>query len=93
VPGGLADLLDVQRADAFLHTGGPVERRRLGPGEVWLERHHAGIDEQQGGVVVEQRCRRHDLVAAGGEEVQEAAPNLGGFHDRVSSGFRVSGTD
>ena len=84
VPGGLADLLDVQGADALLHAGRPVEGRRLDAGEVRLERHHAGVDEQQGGVVVEQRCGGHHLVAAGGEEVQEAAPDLGGFHDRWS---------
>ena len=82
MPGGLADLLDVEGANALLHAGGAVPRRRLRAGEVPLEGHHPGIDEQQGGVVVEQWRGGHDLVAAGGEEVEEPAPDLGGSHDR-----------
>ncbi len=54
VPGGLAHLLDVQRAHALLHARGALPRRRLLAEEVGLERHHAGVDEQQVGVVVEQ---------------------------------------
>ena len=83
VPGGLADLLDVEGADALLHAGRPVEGRGLDAGEVRLEGHHAGVDEQQGGVVVEQGRGGHHLVAARGEEVQEAAPDLGGFHESM----------
>ena len=82
MPGGLADLVDVEGPNALLHACCAVERRRLSSGEVPLEGHHAGIDEQQGGIVVQQRCGRHDFVVTGGEEIQEAAPNLGGFHDR-----------
>ena len=84
VPGGLADLLDVEGADALLHRRRPVPWRGLGPGEVGLEGHHPRVHEQQGRVVVEQRCRRHHLVAARGEVVQEAAPDLGGSHSRWS---------
>ena len=83
VPGGLADLFDVEGADALLHAGRAVVRGRLVTDEVRLERHHAGVDEQQGGVVVEQWRRRHHGVAATGEELQEAAPDLGGFHASV----------
>ena len=54
--GRLADLVDVEGADALLHARRTVEGRRLGPDEVLLERHHAGVDEQQGWIVVQQRC-------------------------------------
>ena len=91
VPGGAADLLDVEGPHALLHAGGPVERWRLRPGEVRLERHHAGVDEQQGRVVVEQRCGRHHLVAAGAEIVQEAAPDIGGSHRVVLAGWSMTG--
>ena len=77
----LADLFDVERPDAFLHARSAIERRSLGAGEIPLEGHHAGVDEQQCRIVVQQRRRRHDLVITCCEEIQEAAPNLGGFHD------------
>jgi hypothetical protein len=43
--GGLADLVNVERADALLHAGRTVEGGRLGADEVFLEGHHASIDE------------------------------------------------
>src|SRR6185436_3379989 len=76
----LANFVDVERTDAFLHAGRTIERRSLGTYEVALERHHAGIDEQQRRVVVQQRGGRHYLVITRCEEIEEAAPNLGGFH-------------
>ncbi len=80
VPGGLADLLDVEGPDALLDARGAVERRLFDAGEVRLERDHAGVHEQQGRVVVEQRRARHDFVPTRGVEVEEPAPDLGGFH-------------
>ncbi len=47
VPRGLADLLDVEGADALLHAGRPRIGRRLPAGQVRDERHHAGDGEQQ----------------------------------------------
>ena len=44
------------------------ERRRLLAEEVRLERDHSGVDEQQVGVVVDERRARHDRVAAALEE-------------------------
>ena len=58
VPGGLADLLDVEGAHALLHAGRALVRRRLLAEQVGLERHHAGVDEQQVGVVEQQRRAR-----------------------------------
>ena len=81
MPGRLANLIDVECPDALLHARGTIKRRGFGADEVLLEGHHSGIDEQQCRIVVEQRCGRHHFVTAGCEEIQEAAPNLGGFHD------------
>ena len=60
--GRLSDLLDVEGAHALLHARGAGERRRLLAEEVRLERDHAGVDEQQVGVVVDERRARHDGV-------------------------------
>ena len=54
VTGGLADLFDVEGPHALLHAHGPVVRRHLLTQEVGLEGHHAGIDEEQVGVVEQQ---------------------------------------
>ena len=54
VPVGLADLFDVERADALLDADRTRVRRRLLTEEVRHERHHAGVDEQQVGVVEQQ---------------------------------------
>ncbi len=80
MPGGLADLLDVTGAHALLHAGGPDPLRGLLAQEVGLERHHAGVDEQQVRVVVDQRRGGHDGVAVLLEERQPATPDLSGFH-------------
>ena len=80
VPRGLADLLDVTGAHALLHAGRPVPRRRLLAQEVRLEGHHAGVDEQQVRVVVDQRRGGDDGVAVLLEERQPATPDLCGFH-------------
>ncbi len=81
MPGGLADLVDVQGADALLHARRALVRRRLLAEEVRHERHHAGVDEQQVRVVEEQRSARDDGVPSALEEAQPAAADLGGLHD------------
>lgn len=80
VPGGLPDLLDVQGAHALLDAGGARELRLDLAQEVRLEGHHAGIDQQQGGVVGDQGRRRNDGVAALLEEAQPAAADLCRLH-------------
>ena len=81
VPGGLADLLDVQGPHALLHRGRPGPGRGLLPEEVGLEGHHPRVHEQQVGVVVQQRRTRHHRVALALEEGQPATADLGGFHE------------
>ena len=80
VPRRLADVLDVGGADALLHARGAVEGRCLLAEEVGLERHHAGVDEQQVGVVGEGRCGGHHGVSGGLEVREESAADLGGVH-------------
>ena len=84
VPGGLADLLDVQSAHAFLDADRPLEGRGLLAGEIGLERHHAGVDEQQGGVVVQQRGRSYLGVSASDEKVEKELSDVSGLHGQVS---------
>ena len=67
--GGVADIVEVvvlaAGAHAFLHRGGADIGPLLRPGEDVLELHHAGIGEEQGGVVARhQRRGRHHGVAA-----------------------------
>ena len=52
VAGGLTDVLDVAGADALLAGGHSVTGRLLLPGKKGLHRGHAGVDEQQAGVVL-----------------------------------------
>src|SRR4029453_9512073 len=81
--GCLADFVDIEGPKALLDTRCAVEGGRLRSDEVPLEGHHASVDEQQSRVVVQQRRRRYDFVITGCEEIEEAAPDLGGFHDVV----------
>ena len=76
VPRGIADIVQIvvlaAGAHALLAGGGARDRAGLKPGEHVLERHHPGVDEHQGRVVIgHQRCRRHHLVALGTEIVEE----------------------
>ena len=80
VAGRLADLFDVVRADALLHVGGALVRRRDVAAQVRDERHHAGDREQQRRVVGDQGRRRHDGVVVLLEIAQEALGELGGLH-------------
>ena len=86
VPGGLAHLFDVQRADALLHVRGPLVRRRPLAEQVRLERLHARDDEEHRGVVGDQGGRRHDGVPLLLEVRKEAAGDLGRLHQWPSSG-------
>ena len=86
VPGGLADLLDVQRAHALLHVGHPPVRRRLLAEQVRLERLHARDDEQHRGIIGDQGGRRHDGVSLLLEIGKEAAGDLCRLHQWPSLG-------
>ena len=77
---GLADLFDVDGADALLHARGARERRGHETGQVRHERHHAGDGEEQRRVVADQGGRGHDGVSAIGEEVEPAAANVCSLH-------------
>ena len=52
VAGGFADVLDVAGADALLAGADTVAGRLLFAGEVGLHGGHAGVDEQQGRIVL-----------------------------------------
>jgi hypothetical protein len=84
VAGRLADLFDVERAHALLHARRTVELGGLLAEEVGLEGNHAGVDEQQVGVFVDEGGARHDRVPPILEEGEPTAPDLGGFHEYES---------
>ena len=98
VAGGVADIVQVivlaPGADAFLRAGGARIGRLGRAGEIVLERHHAGVDEQQGRIVLRhQRRRVHLLVAVGREEVQIGGADLvQAGHLGVSSARSSQGT-
>src|SRR5262249_31434273 len=73
----VADVLDVRGADARLDVAQVGVRRLLGAREVGLERRHARVDEEQGGVVLGQERRAADaLMVLALEIVQEDLANL-----------------
>ena len=77
VAGGVADIVEVvvlaAGAHAFLRRGGADIGPLFRAGEDVLELHHAGIGEEQGGVVARhQRRGRHDGMALGGEKSRNA---------------------
>jgi len=90
VPGGLADLFDVEGPHTLLHARQARRRRRALAQHVGDERHHAGDREQQGRVLGDQRGRGHHDVAPALEVLQPAASDLGGAHAylNVSSNVR-----
>ena len=90
VPGGPAHVVYVQGAHTLLNGDRAAVGGGFLPHEIGFEGHHPGVDEQQGGVVVEKRRARHDGVVVAREEIDEPAPDLGGFHWRVFLGFDVS---
>ena len=60
VAGGLAYIFDIRGTDALLAAGGAeaAVRQELLPGEVFLEGGHAGIDEQEAGLILRHQRRR-----------------------------------
>ncbi len=91
VPRRLPDVLDVGRADTLLDAHGTGVRRRLLAQEVRLERHHAGVDEQQVRVVEEQGRRGHGGVRGSLEVSHEPSADLRGVHQSSPSCPRSSG--
>jgi hypothetical protein len=90
---GVADVLQVVVLAAGAHAA--LRRHRAGvgarvlAGEHVLELHHAGVGEQQGRVVARhQRAGRHDGVALGGEEFEEALADGAAFHGVLSGVVR-----
>ena len=80
---GVADIVEVvvlaTGADAFLAAGGCLVRLRFEAGEDVLERHHAGVDEHQGRVVVrDQRRRRYPDMALLLEKIEKPAADVVG---------------
>src|SRR5258708_6566783 len=84
MPRGLADLIDVLRTDALLDTCRPSPRWAQLPDEVGHELHHAGIDEQQVGVVERKWRTGHDGMAVPFEMFEETTTNVGGLHRYLS---------
>src|SRR3954451_4311616 len=85
VPGRVADVLDVGRAEALLAARQPVLRRRLDAREVRLERVHARRGEQDRRIERrrDERGRREAAVAAALEERQERLADLVGSHPTI----------
>ena len=78
---GIADIFQVimlaAGAHAFLRGRGPVIRPGLGAGEDVLELHHAGIGEQQGGIIARhQRAGGNDLVPVARKILQEGLADI-----------------
>src|SRR5262249_50397290 len=92
VPAGLADLVDVGRANAFLDRRRALVGRGALAEEERHELHHARVDEQQVGVVDgRQRRRRPHGVPVRLEMGQETALDLRGSHRSCRpSGYRSS---
>jgi hypothetical protein len=72
----IADILQIVMltagAHAFLRGGGALIRPRLRPGKDILKLHHAGVCEQQGGIVARHQGRRaDDFMAVTGKEIEE----------------------
>jgi hypothetical protein len=82
---GVADVFQVvvlaAGAHAFLRGRRAVVAALVEAEEDVLELVHPGVGEQQRRVVVRhQRTGGHDLVALGGEEVEELLADFGAFH-------------
>jgi len=80
---GIADIVEIvvlaAGADALLAGSGGRIGSRLEAGEDVLERHHPGIDEHQGRIVMRhQRRRRHDLVLVPRKIVEKGPTNVVG---------------
>ena len=85
VAGGLADLVDVERAHALLVRSHAALRRGLLTKQVRNERHHAGDGEQRGGVRGNKGRRRHDEMVVLGEVVEVSLGDVRSAHERMNS--------
>ncbi len=90
-----ADVLEVvvlaRDPHALLGADGARRRRGGGTEEAVLELDHAGVGEQQGGIVLRhQRPAGKLAVAALGEVVDEAPPDLVALHDSRFGRSRIS---
>ncbi len=96
VAGGVADVLDVAGADALLTGAHPVAGGLLLAGEEGLHGCHAGVDEQQGRVVLgDEREAGQTEMALGLEEGEEHLAQfidaeVFGFHGNYLLDFGVS---
>src|SRR5207244_6074423 len=78
-------------AQALLRVHYPRMRWFVDAEENILERHHAGVGKEQGGITGRNQGRaRHDLMAACGEETQKAIADLFPSH-RLCFLLRVPG--
>jgi hypothetical protein len=81
VPGRVSDVVEVvvlaAGAHALLRRRRPDRRRGLGAGEDVLERHHAGVDEQQRRIALRHEGRgRDDGVVVAAEVAQELTADI-----------------
>ena len=80
--------VDIYRAEALLHRGGPRPRRTLITHEERLKRHHAGDGEQDRRVMGDETGRGNGRVSPINEELGERLAEVvgverrGGGHDR-----------
>jgi hypothetical protein len=83
---GVADVVQIvvlaAGAHAALRGGGAHVGALVLAGEHVLELHHAGVGEQQRGIVARhQRAGGDDGVALGGEKIEEFLAGFSGVHD------------
>ncbi len=78
--GCLADLFNVQGANALLDTCGAIVGRRQEPGHVGNERHHASDREHQRRILAHQRGTGNDGVILLFEELKPTPLYFGGLH-------------
>ncbi|MGA2134382.1 MAG: hypothetical protein ABSH50_18985 [Bryobacteraceae bacterium] len=95
MPAGVADVFQVVMlaagAHAFLRCRGAVIVAFFETEEGVLELVHAGVGEQQCGIVRrDERRTAHHAVAARGEEVEEALPDVVTCHSFILAGGRRS---
>ena len=92
--GGVADIVEIivlaAGAHALLRRHCARRGRGLGAGEVVLKRRHAGVYEQQGGIVSRhQRRRGKHPVLRPGEKVDELGAKVGEARHQGRITFRL----
>src|SRR5205823_10522012 len=94
VPGGESDVFEVvvlsAGADALLRRDGALVVAGLAPGEDVLELVHAGVREEQGGIVLwNERGALHSPVTPLFEEAEEGFADVGRFPGRRHGGGKI----